>query len=79
MPHLTSHLQCAAEQLACSTAQWQSSSRLGSAIELTHPLRSPMDPLDRAASCFLGVWAPLLLPILAVAALFGLALCGFNF
>jgi hypothetical protein len=33
MPHLTSHLQCAAERLACSATRWHSSSRLGLAWE----------------------------------------------
>jgi hypothetical protein len=36
---LTFHLRCAVEQLACGTAQWQSSPRLGSATDkITHSL-----------------------------------------
>ena len=44
---LTSHLQCPVEQLACDARTMAEfiSARFGS---WTHPLRNPMDPLDRA-------------------------------
>jgi hypothetical protein len=43
---LTSHLQCPVEQLACDAAQWQSSSRLGSAVDAS-PAQADGPP-DRA-------------------------------
>jgi hypothetical protein len=49
---LTFHLRCAVEQLACGTAQWQSSPRLGSATDkITHSLsRVSGELLDRATN-----------------------------
>ena len=34
-PPFTAHLQCPAERLACNAARWQSSSRLGPAIDVS--------------------------------------------
>jgi hypothetical protein len=49
---LTFHLRCAVEQLACGTAQWQGSPRLGSATDkITHSLsRVSGELLDRATN-----------------------------
>src|SRR5262245_55387840 len=53
MPRLTPCLRCAAEQLACGTAQWQSS--LGSVRHDAIPTTSADGLLDRATSSFLAM------------------------